>query len=330
MIRIVRIKNNNENNRAGLLLEKARFIVSKKFNNNEIEINESSDNFISALIDGHDFNLFYSMLSDSLSRKLFDKTIIYRYLLRFYPKSYTNNIEKVKLSSVHGIINIYSWCFKRLLFQFTKRKYPSEVEDFLLFYIFHLNQYNIKNIFEVSANSIVFDIGAWRGDTAFYFSKKMNNSGKIYAFEPDSNAFETLNNVCEKYDLQNVETYNILFSDKKCEIPFIPMGFSEAESIKMNAITVDEFVEINNIKKIDFIKMDVEGAEINILKGLEKTIKKLRPSLAVAIYHGGDFFMEDFYKVPVYIKSITENYNYYIRTFSPWGGETILFCIPNN
>ena len=38
--------------------------------------------------------------------------------------------------------------------------------------------------------------------------------------------------------------------------------------------------------------------------------------------------MEDFYKVPVFIKEITENYEYYMRTFSPWGRETVLFCKP--
>ena len=39
--------------------------------------------------------------------------------------------------------------------------------------------------------------------------------------------------------------------------------------------------------------------------------------------------MEDFYNIPIFIKNvINEDYEYYIRTFSPWGGETILFCKP--
>lgn len=119
----------------------------------------------------------------------------------------------------------------------------------------------------------------------------------------------------------------MLFSSKNEAIDFVSMT-PNTPIVKMNAVTVDEFVESNNFNKIDYLKMDVEGAEINILKGSVNTIKKFRPSLAVAVYHGGELFMEDFYKIPIFIKNITENYNYYIRTFSPWGGETILFCIP--
>ena len=77
--------------------------------------------------------------------------------------------------------------------------------------------------------------------------------------------------------------------------------------------------------------MDVEGAERTILEGAIKTIKKFKPHLAIAIYHGSKLFMEDFYDIPLFIKNIMgEDYQYYIRTFSPWCGETILFCKPKN
>ena len=102
-------------------------------------------------------------------------------------------------------------------------------------------------------------------------------------------------------------------------------------AIKMKSTTIDKFVEENNIEKIDYIKMDVEGAERNILEGAIKTIKKFKPSLAIAIYHGGKLFMEDFYNIPIFIKNvINEDYEYYIRTFHPTGLETILFCKPKD
>ena len=123
-------------------------------------------------------------------------------------------------------------------------------------------------------------------------------------------------------------TKNILLSNAEKEIDFISM-IENTPTIKKNAITIDKFVEENNIEKIDYIKMDVEGAEKNILEGSIKTIKKFKPSLAIAIYHGGKLFMEDFYNIPIFIKNIiNEDYEYYIRTFSPWGCETILFCKP--
>ena len=311
------------------ILEEFRTIVSKKFSKEEIEKIENNDNFIKSLKEenNNSFEIFYNMLEESYSKNLFEKITRYRYLLSFYRDAYTNIKEKIKLSMKYGSINIFSWCMKRFFFALQKYKYPNEIENFLLFYIFGLEQYNIKNIFEVSGDSVVFDIGAWKGDTAYFFSKKCNNNAKIYAFEPDKNAYNTLELMKEKYKLNNIILENILFSNRNEVIDFVSMT-PNTPSVKMNAITVDEFVESNNIERIDYFKMDVEGAEMHILEGAVNTIKKFRPSLAIAVYHGGELFMEDFYKVPIFIKEITENYEYYIRTFSPWGGETILFCIP--
>uniref|UniRef100_UPI003F4B3A7D FkbM family methyltransferase n=1 Tax=Brachyspira catarrhinii TaxID=2528966 RepID=UPI003F4B3A7D len=312
------------------ILEECRKIVNKNFSKEEIEKIENNDNFIKAMMkeeNNNSFDIFYNMLEEPYSKDLFKKIVRYRYLLSFYRDAYTNSKEKIKLSMKYGSINIFSWGLKRFLFALQKYKYPSEIENFLLFYIFGLEQYNIKDIFEVSNDSVVFDVGAWKGDTAYFFSKKCNDNAKIYAFEPDINAFETLKVMKEKYKLNNVILENILFSNKNETIDFVSMT-PNTPAVKMKAITIDEFVESNNIERIDYLKMDVEGAEKHILEGALNTIKKFRPSLAIAVYHGGELFMEDFYKVPIFIKEITENYEYYIRTFSPWGGETILFCIP--
>ena len=55
--------------------------------------------------------------------------------------------------------------------------------------------------------------------------------------------------------------------------------------------------------------MDVEGAEKNILEGSIKTIKKFKPSLAIAIYLGGILFMVDFYNIQIFIINvINEDY----------------------
>ena len=310
------------------LLNKCRKLINKKFDKNKIEKIESEDNFIKALIDGENFNIFYDMLKEEYSKKLFEKIIRYRYMLAFYPNSFIDNKQKINLSIKYGSLNIFHWGLKRILFYFQKSKYPNEIENFLLFYIFGLKQYDVKNIFEVKEDATIFDIGAWKGDTAYFFSKKCSNKARIYAFEPDDYAFQILEKIKEKYKLNNIITKNILLSNAEKEIDFVSM-IENTPTIKKNAITIDKFVEENNFEKIDYIKMDVEGAERNILEGAIKTIKKFKPSLAIAIYHGGKLFMEDFYNIPIFIKNvINEDYEYYIRTFSPWGGETILFCKP--
>ena len=312
------------------LLNKCRKLINKKFDKNKIEKIESEDNFIKALIEGENFNIFYDMLKDNISKKFFKKATIYRYMLAFYPEAFGNIKNSMHLVFKYSIVNIFYWIFKRILFIIQRFKYPLEIEVFITFYIFGLKQYNIKNIFEVKNDAVVFDIGAFKGDTAYFFSKKCSNKARIYAFEPDDYAFQILEKIKEKYKLNNVITKNILLSNAEKEIDFVSM-IENTPTIKKNAITIDKFVEENNIEKIDYIKMDVEGAEKNILEGSIKTIKKFKPSLAIAIYHGGKLFMEDFYNIPIFIKNvINEDYEYYIRTFHPAGLETILFCKPKD
>ena len=312
------------------LLNKCRKLINKKFDKDKIEKIESEDNFIKALIEEENFNIFYDMLKDNISKKFFKKATIYRYMLAFYPEAFGNIKNSMHLVFKYSIVNIFYWIFKRILFIIQRFKYPLEIEVFITFYIFGLKQYNIKNIFEVKNDAVVFDIGAFKGDTAYFFSKKCSNKARIYAFEPDYYAFQILEKIKEKYKLNNVITKNILLSNSEKEIDFISM-IENTPTIKKNAITIDKFVEENNFEKIDYIKMDVEGAEKNILEGSIKTIKKFKPSLAIAIYHGGKLFMEDFYNIPIFIKNvINEDYEYYIRTFHPAGLETILFCKPKN
>ena len=312
------------------LLNKCRKLINKKFDKNKIEKIESEDNFIKALIEGENFNIFYDMLKDNISKKFFKKATIYRYMLAFYPEAFGNIKNSMHLVFRYSIVNIFYWIFKRILFIIQRFKYPLEIEVFITFYIFGLKQYNIKNIFEVKNDAVVFDIGAFKGDTAYFFSKKCSNKARIYAFEPDENNYKILLKIKDKYKLNNVIASNILFSNSETEINFLSMDFNRP-AVKMKSTTIDKFVEENNFEKIDYIKMDVEGAEKNILEGSIKTIKKFKPSLAIAIYHGGKLFMEDFYNIPIFIKNvINEDYEYYIRTFHPAGLETILFCKPKD
>ena len=312
------------------LLNKCRKLINKKFDKNKIEKIESEDNFIKALIEGENFNIFYDMLKDNISKKFFKKATIYRYMLAFYPEAFGNIKNSMHLIFKYSIVNIFYWIFKRILFIIQRFKYPLEIEVFITFYIFGLKQYNIKNIFEVKNDAVVFDIGAFKGDTAYFFSKKCSNKARIYAFEPDENNYKILLKIKDKYKLNNVIASNILFSNSETEINFLSMDLNRP-AVKMKSTTIDKFVEENNIEKIDYIKMDVEGAEKNILEGAIKTIKKFKPSLAIAIYHGGKLFMEDFYNIPIFIKNIiNEYYEYYIRTFHPAGLETILFCKPKD
>jgi len=76
-------------------------------------------------------------------------------------------------------------------------------------------------------------------------------------------------------------------------------------------------------EKVTFIKMDVEGAELESLMGAHDTILRDRPKLAVCIYHK----YEDMVRIPLYIKSLAPDYRLYVRHYSNNASETVLYAV---
>ncbi|KKN66592.1 hypothetical protein LCGC14_0470070 [marine sediment metagenome] len=204
-----------------------------------------------------------------------------------------------------------------------------------IIFIFLLEQYryNHNKIIDVQKADIVIDAGGGWGDTALYFASKIGNFGKVFSFEfleRNVKIFkENINlnpNLKEIIEIIQDPIWN--YSNK--EINFYEDGVSGVAffnnnkkelSQKLNTISIDDFVKEKNIPKIDFIKMDIEGAEVAALLGAKKTITNFRPKLAISIYHD----LDHYYKIPYYLKSLNLNYKFYLDHFSTSRGETILF-----
>ena len=104
---------------------------------------------------------------------------------------------------------------------------------------------------------------------------------------------------------------------------FVTFNKIENYDGETKTISLDDFVSKRGIEKVDFIKMDIEGAEQAALKGSLNTIKKFKPILAVAIYHNDD----DFYNIPKIL--IDLGYKIYINHYTIHQEETICFAIPS-
>ncbi|MEG4030904.1 MULTISPECIES: FkbM family methyltransferase [unclassified Microcoleus] len=134
----------------------------------------------------------------------------------------------------------------------------------------------------------VFDIGANIGNYSLLFSNLVGREGKVYSFEPTSTTFNTLKGRTENN--QNIFVFqNAVFSENKLiQFNEFPDEFSVWNSIgrpqmknpenpqeyvpivkseTVSAITVDSFCQKHNIEKIDYLKIDVEGAESDVLNG---------------------------------------------------------------
>ena len=90
----------------------------------------------------------------------------------------------------------------------------------------------------------------------------------------------------------------------------------------VQTITIDDFVGQNSIEKIDFLKMDIEGAEPKALEGAMQTIIKYKPKLAISIYHS----LDDFINIPKWIDELNLGYKFFLGHHTLHLEETILYA----
>jgi len=145
--------------------------------------------------------------------------------------------------------------------------------------------YDIDKYFGLKNIKIVFDIGANIGQSVFDYAEHFKNA-KIYSFEPVISTFHELAKNTNKYT--NVQNYNIGFGSEKKNTMINLLSDSESNSIKFHKHTInkelieidtiDNFSSTNSIKQIDFVKIDTEGYEIEVLKGSENLLKNQKIS----------------------------------------------------
>ena len=114
---------------------------------------------------------------------------------------------------------------------------------------------------------------------------------------------------------------------KKSEMFFVNTGTTsvltndwQEGAISVESITIDEFVDENKINRLDFIKLDVEGSELEVLKGGERSIRKFKPKLAISIYHK----LEHFFEIPLYLNKILPDWSFHLSLHSPFCIGTLL------
>ncbi len=138
---------------------------------------------------------------------------------------------------------------------------------------------------------VAFDVGANIGAHSLIMGKYVGANGKVYAFEPDPQIFNRLQNNIIINRLINVEALEFGLSNTSGEFPlysaptdFPNQGMSSMYprtelpfSTKIEVKVLDQVVEQKKLSRLDLIKIDTEGNDLNVLLGSEKSIKKFRP-----------------------------------------------------
>lgn len=162
--------------------------------------------------------------------------------------------------------------------------------------LFFDNPGNYFSLYSPKEGEVVFDVGASEG----LFALKIRDVvGEIHLFEPLPRLCDALRMTFEgaiasgqificpfALGTQKGTTLFRINSENLGGSHLARTG--EDNDLEVSITTIDDYVEENAIGKIDLIKMDIEGAELNALKGAEKTIRSLHPRLLICTYHKPD------------------------------------------
>lgn len=285
----------------------------------------AAQTFFAALSEEGDFDRVFSLLADDPSRATFDWFIKARVALAFlgnwafdlFPppidkQRVERGVEDLSKRVRNGWVSIDGFRLKS--------------DPGVLFLSFTAEQYRLPGLVEPEQGDWIFDIGGCFGETSFWFSKRVGKTGKVFCFEPVLRNYRVLEENLKANKVENIIPVGMAVGDFTGEVRIYGEGgiaaVSEIGSIAPGT-TIDEYVSGYAVERVDMIKMDIEGYELNALKGAVETLKRFKPKLAICVYHGG----EDLARIPLFIEDLGLGYGMYLRHFTPFLTETILFAI---
>lgn len=131
-------------------------------------------------------------------------------------------------------------------------------------------------------NDVFIDVGASIGLMSLFASKKCTN-GKIFSFEPQKERFEIISKNVELNKCKNVQIFNNGLGDKEAQLQLhtdvfspsiVDIENSKGKSELIDILVLDNVLLSKGVEKVKFIKIDVEGFELNVLKGAEKLLSR--------------------------------------------------------
>lgn len=193
-----------------------------------------------------------------------------------------------------------------------------------------LEQYFDEKIIIPSDKEVFVDVGVLNGNSTICFAEKYDYK-KIYLFEPNKKSIEMAQKNLDENSVHDYRIFPIGLWHTKDTLIFsgtggtfgVDGGIYDYCSEQIVEISVDTLDHVLGDEYISFLKMDIEGAEFNALKGAQNVIKTHKPKLAISLYHKP----EDLFEIPRYIKSLVPEYKFYLRHYSTGWTETILYAV---
>lgn len=224
-----------------------------------------------------------------------------------------------------------------ILFLLEEGGYPSDlIFDGPAFYDRVLpdrGQYFNPDFMTFEEEEVFVDAGCCNLVTSIELRRRCPRVKKVYAFEPDPGSYEDCVKAKEKFRFPQAkiipygawsENTTLCFNarnDPMSRLYEPGMKTRIKELIEVPVMPIDEAIEAGD--RVTMIKMDIEGAELEALKGAKQTIRRDKPKLAICIYHKP----EDIVAIPMYIKELVPEYKLYIRHHANNASETVLYAV---
>ena len=156
-------------------------------------------------------------------------------------------------------------------------------------------------------------------------------AGQIFALEPDPLNLQHLRDYVFDLDDDTRSRMTILPSavGANCgKVSFESTGtassvVNQAGSLLIDCVSLDEILK--NVKPT-FIKMDIEGAELDALTGASRLIRENAPILAISVYHRPD----DLWRIPLMMASLSSRYQYFLRAHNEEGWDLVCYAVPDD
>ncbi len=284
----------------------------------------------------------YARLADEESRALFVDLILFRILGYEHvrlpsntPAYWAARRACGELSAARSPLNGLPGGANLAHFEIMLGERPLRVDCFRanVFFSFILGQYRFcrkQTVIAPEAGDHVVDAGACFGDTALGFAHAVGPGGWVHAFDMVHAHLTAIDhNIRQNPGLTNIVVHPVALgeTDRPGTVSDseIDPGLSVARANSVPMRTIDSLLAEGRIERVDFIKMDVEGHELPILRGAERAIRRFRPKLAISLYHRAD----DYFRIPDFIRSLDMSYRLYMENHTISDGETVLYGIPS-
>ena len=166
------------------------------------------------------------------------------------------------------------------------------------------SNYELSNITflneRLGSGMTVIDVGAHIGLLSVIMAQKVGSSGKVFAFEPTPSTFRILEEIIRINRLNDIVVpikkavseepgkTNFYVTDIEAHnsnsLANTKRDYGNEHEISVELVTIDETVLLYDLPKVDFLKIDAEGAEYSVLKGGRKTIKKDKPAISLSLH----------------------------------------------